>query len=95
MSDLKKFIRRRFGRRQLAAELSPGVDGALVKYDRERASHFPGVSGALAKVIGSDEFMDELSRKIGRPRQNESRQEFIERARKILATQLRDWFRNK
>jgi hypothetical protein len=46
-------------------------------------------SSEVAKIVAGDEFINELSIKIGKPKINESENEFVDRAKKLLRELLK------
>ena len=95
MSNFKDFIKSRSEQKMISSSSAQGlatqVSGAIVtsglsisSNDREK------ISSEVVQVANSDEVLAELSESIGEPKENESEDEFVERAKSTLANILRN-----
>ena len=95
MSNFKDFVKSRAGQNMIssssAQSLTTQISGTLAttglsisSNDREK------FSSEVVQVANSDEVLAELSESIGDPKENESEDEFVERAKSTLAKILKN-----
>jgi hypothetical protein len=84
MSSFKDFVKSNAGSNFLPSvkdqelAISTKLTGALPVNQRNK------FSSVLSKLVQEDSFIDELSDSIGKPKENESEDEFVERAKDAL-----------
>lgn len=95
MSNFKDFVKSRAGQKAISPSssqsLTTQISGSLAttainisSSDREK------FSSEVVQVANSDEVLTELSESIGDPKENESEDEFVERAKSTLAKILKN-----
>lgn len=95
MSDFKNFVKSSAGQKVIgpssSQSLTAQISGSLAtrainisSSDREK------FSSEVVKVANSDEVLTQLSESIGDPKENESEDEFVERAKSTLAKILKN-----
>lgn len=95
MSNFKDFVKSRTGQKMISSSLAQGlitqISGTLATTglsisinDREK------FSSEVVQVANSDEVLTELSESIGDPKENESEDDFVQRAKSTLAKILKN-----
>jgi hypothetical protein len=95
MSNFKDFVKSRAGQKMISSSSAQGlatqISGTIAttvlsisSNDREK------FSSEVVQVANSDEVLAELSESIGDPKENESEDEFVERAKSTLAKILKN-----
>ncbi|WP_022954227.1 hypothetical protein [Leucothrix mucor] len=95
MSNFRDFVKSRTGQKMISSSSAQGlttqISGTLAttglsisSNDREK------FSSEVVQVANSDEVLTELSESIGDPKENESEDEFVERAKSTLAKILKN-----
>lgn len=95
MSDFKDFVKSRTSQKMInsssAQSLTTQISGTLATTDISISSNDrEKFSSEVVHVANSDEVLTELSESIGDPKENESEDEFVERAKSTLAKILKN-----
>ncbi|OBU35960.1 hypothetical protein CTM76_00680 [Photobacterium phosphoreum] len=95
MSNFKDFVKFRIGTKMISSSseqcLTTQISGMLATTDLSISSNDKEkFSSEVVQVANSDEVLTELSESIGEPTENESEDEFVERAKSTFAKILKN-----